>query len=73
MEVLDISFKSISAKEARELYREEKSQSISEESLDFRKQPLAELVRRRLKVLFDELGSAAQRYRVENATLTPLA
>jgi ribosome-associated heat shock protein Hsp15 len=37
LEVLDISFKSISAKEARELYREEKSQSISEESLDFLK------------------------------------
>ena len=37
LEVLDISFKSISTKEARELYREEKSQSISEESLDFLK------------------------------------
>jgi two-component system nitrogen regulation response regulator GlnG len=30
---------------------------VVEESLDFRKQPLAELVRRRLKVLFDELGT----------------
>lgn len=35
LEVLDISFKSIAAKEARELYREEKSESVSEESLDF--------------------------------------
>ena len=37
LEILDISFKSISAKEAREFYREEESQSISEESLDFLK------------------------------------
>jgi len=34
LEVLDISFKSISAQEARKLYREEKSESLSEESLD---------------------------------------
>lgn len=30
---------------------------LVKESLEFRKQPLAELVRRRLKVLFDELGT----------------
>lgn len=35
LEVLGISFKSISAKEARELYREEKSEDVSEESLEF--------------------------------------
>jgi len=34
IEVADISFKSISAKEARELYREEKQEKLPEESLD---------------------------------------
>ena len=34
MEVLDISFKSISAKEARTLYREEQSQALSEEATE---------------------------------------
>jgi ribosome-associated heat shock protein Hsp15 len=37
LEVLDISFKSIAAKEARELYREEESEPVSEESLDLLK------------------------------------
>jgi len=34
LEVLDISFKSISAKEARELYREEQKQKLPEEDLE---------------------------------------
>jgi ribosome-associated heat shock protein Hsp15 len=34
IEVADISFKSISAKEARELYREEKQEKLPEESLE---------------------------------------
>jgi len=34
IEVADISFKSISAKEARELYREEKQEKLSEESFE---------------------------------------
>jgi len=34
IEVADISFKSISAKEARELYREEKQEKLSEESIE---------------------------------------
>ncbi len=34
LEVLDISFKSISAKKARELYREEQKQKMPEEDLD---------------------------------------
>ena len=34
LEVLDISFKSISAKEARELYREQPKQMLSEEDLE---------------------------------------
>lgn len=34
IEVADISFKSISAKEARELYREEKQDKLSEESFE---------------------------------------
>jgi len=35
LEVLDISFKNISAKEARELYREEETETLSQDSLDF--------------------------------------
>ena len=35
LEVLEIAYKSISAKEARELYREENSQYLSDESMDF--------------------------------------
>ena len=34
LEVLDISFKSISAKKARELYREEQKQKLPEEDLE---------------------------------------
>jgi ribosome-associated heat shock protein Hsp15 len=34
IDVADISFKSISAKEARELYREEKQEKLPEESLE---------------------------------------
>ena len=34
IEVADISFKSVSAKEARELYREEKQEPLLEESLE---------------------------------------
>ena len=37
LEVLDISYKSIAAKEARELYHEIETEPLSEESLDFLK------------------------------------